>query len=163
MDAPNQAAGLLFEDDFIEPWANSQEGGRVSALHHRTRLGQGQGPRLCIVLAPAGFGKSKLTHILAKRLAKIYSEKMASNAPLPYLIPFGDYRRTTSFEGLLLQAQSKQGTALLTPEAFRYMVARRRALFILDGYDEMLEQQPETAKDNIAEFISKAGPEAESY
>lgn len=159
IDAPNSVDGLLFEQDFIEPWGATGSG-RVKALRHlANRWATGDLGRLCMLLAPAGYGKSKLTHILAKRLARRYEQNRASDnpPPIPYLIPFGQYRRTTSFGGLIAEAQNRHGNPLLTTEGFKYLVARGRALFILDGYDELLEQRPETARDNIADFIRSAG------
>jgi hypothetical protein len=158
-DAPNARAGLLFEDDFIAPDAVSQGTAKVEAMQHLVvNWSRGLSPRVGVILAPAGYGKSKLTHILAKRLAKVYSEKVTVGAPLPYLIPFGDYRGTNTFDGLISLAQAEHGTPLLTPGAFRFLVSRGRALLILDGYDEMLDKFPDKAKSNIGEFISKAGP-----
>ncbi|MGB4779285.1 NACHT domain-containing protein [Microbacterium sp.] len=158
-DAPNARAGLLFEEDFIAPDAVSQGAVKVQAMQHLVvNWSRGVSPRVGVILAPAGYGKSKLTHILAKRLAKVYSEKATPGAPLPYLIPFGDYRGTNTFDGLISLAQAEHGAPLLTPGAFRFLVSRGRALLILDGYDEMLDKFPHEAKSNIGEFISKAGP-----
>jgi hypothetical protein len=161
VDEPNSPDGLLFEDDFIQPWANGEGNGRVKAMTHLVNgWAEGQTPRLCMLLAPAGYGKSKLTHILAKRLARRYEQNLETEEqpPLPMLIPFGQYRRSTSFTGLVLSALDKHGNNLLTIDAFRLLIARGRVLFILDGYDEMIESQPDTARGNIAEFVFNAGP-----
>jgi hypothetical protein len=111
------------------------------------------------VLAPAGHGKSKITHVLAKRIALKYQQaEEAGRPPVPILIPFGQYRRSTSFAGLILEALNRFGNNRLTIEAFQYLISLRRVLFILDGYDEMVEANPETARENITIFVQHAGP-----
>ncbi len=153
---------LLSEGDFIDDqYAIAAGMGKFEALNHLyTGWALGTSPRLCIVIAPAGHGKSKITHILAKRLARHYTKSsVGARPPLPILIPFGQYRRgSVSFGGLLLEALNRFGASRLTIEAFQYLVALGRILFILDGYDEMVEADPEVARDNIAEFVRRAGP-----
>src|SRR2546423_12946175 len=159
----NSPGGLLYEDDFIEPWATATGFGNVSAIRHLvTGWARGNTPRLCMLLAPAGYGKSKLTHILAKRLARAYDDSQGDEPrpPIPMLIPFGQYRRSTAFSGLILSALDMYGNPLLTIDAFRFLVGRGRVLFILDGYDEMIESYPDTARGNIAEFIANSGPDS---
>ena len=160
-DKPNSPEGLLYEKDFIQPQALGRDIGSVSALTHLIGgWAQGESPRLCMLLAPAGYGKSKLTHMLAKRLARAYEQNRDAvrQFPLPFFIPFGQYRRSTSFTGLILSVLDQHGNSLLTVDAFRFLVGRGRVLFILDGYDELIESQPETARGNIAEFIANSGP-----
>lgn len=160
-DKPNSPEGLLYEKDFIQPQARGREIGSVLALNHLVgRWAHGESPRLCMLLAPAGYGKSKLTHMLAKRLAQAYEQNRDTEqqSPLPFFIPFGQYRRSTSFTGLILSVLDQHGNSLLTVDAFRFLVGRGRVLFILDGYDELIESQPETARANIAEFIANSGP-----
>lgn len=152
---------LLDESDWIPLEATVPNRGEVEAqgyLHNN--WAQGRSPRLCIVVAPAGHGKSKVTHILAKHLARRYSQaEYGHRPPLPVLIPFGRYRRgTSSFDGLVLQFMNEFGVGKLTAEAFRFLVEQGRILFILDGYDEMVEANPEVAAENIAEFVGHAGP-----
>ena len=152
---------LLSENDFIDDqYAVAPGMGKFHALSHLyTGWALGASPRLCIVIAPAGHGKSKITHILAKRLARHYLQsEIGARPPLPILIPFGHYRRSTSFSGLVLAALDRFGNNRLTVEGFRYLIEFGRILFILDGYDEMVEASPTIARDNIAEFVGKAGP-----
>ena len=153
---------LLSEANFIDDqYAITPGKGRFEALKHLYNgWALGTSPRLCIVIAPAGHGKSKITHILAKRLARHYAgSQLGARPPLPVLISFGQYRRgSTSFGGLVLEALGRFGNNLLTVEGFRYLIALRRILFILDGYDELVEASPDIARDNIADFVRKAGP-----
>ena len=153
---------LLSEGDFIDDqYAIAAGMGKFEALNHLyTGWALGTSPRMCIVIAPAGHGKSKVTHILAKRLARHYTQSnVGTRPPLPILIPFGQYRRgLTSFGGLVLEALNRFGAGRLTIEAFQYLIALGRILFILDGYDEMVEADPEVARDNIAQFVQRAGP-----
>jgi hypothetical protein len=157
-DSPN--ADLLNTGDFISQRAYVPGSGEVDAIHHLFNgWAEGATPRLCIVLAPAGHGKSKITHVLAKRIAVKYQQaEDAGRPPVPILIPFGQYRRSTSFAGLILEALNRFGNNRLTIEAFQYLISLRRVLFILDGYDEMVEANPDTARENITIFVQHAGP-----
>ena len=152
---------LLSEDDFVDQWASSPGNGRTKAIEYLfQQWAAGNSPRMCMLLAPAGHGKSKITHILAKRLARSYgSANPGERPPLPFLISFGTVRRATSFQGLILsKLDSGRGTNQLSLSAFQYLVSLGRVIFILDGYDEMVEAVPDTARDNISEFIANAGP-----
>jgi len=154
---------LLNDKDWIPLDAIVPLRGKVEAQRYlHTSWARGESPRLCIVIAPAGHGKSKVTHILARRLAENYrSAEYGHRPPLPILIPFGRYPRgTSSFDGLVLRFMDEFGVAKLTAEAFRYLVALGRILFILDGYDEMVEASPDVAAENIAEFVRQAGPKS---
>jgi uncharacterized protein YjbI with pentapeptide repeats len=154
-------AALLNDDVWIDQAAEVPGLGRVSAQHYLNQSwSQGKSPRLCVVIAPAGHGKSKVTHILARRLAQRYqSAKYGHRPPLPILIPFGNYPRGTSnFDGLILRFMDAFGVAKLRVEAFRYLISLGRVLFILDGYDEMVEANPGVAAENVAGFVREAGP-----
>ncbi len=155
---------LLNDKDWIRTQAAIVPGhGMVNAqLYLNNSWAQGSSPRLCIVIAPAGHGKSKITHILARRLAERYQvADYGHRPPLPILIPFGKYPRgTSSFDGLVLRFMDAFGVARLTAEAFRYLISLGRILFILDGYDEMVEASPDVAAENIAEFVRQAGPQS---
>ncbi|MEV4415559.1 NACHT domain-containing protein [Catellatospora sp. NPDC049609] len=160
--ASGRNAELLNSEDFVEPWAQVPGLGRTHAIRHLFNgWAKATTPRLCIVLAPAGHGKSKITHILAKRIAQHYAQgEDAVRPPLPILISFGQYRRSTSFAGLILEALDRFGNNRLTIEAFQFLISLGRVLFILDGYDEMVEASPDTARDNITNFVQQAGPES---
>lgn len=160
--ATGRNADLLNPDDFVEQWAQVPDVGRTQAIAHLFNgWAKGNTPRLCIVLAPAGHGKSKITHILAQRLARHYQlADGTSRPPLPILISFGQYRRSTSFAGLILEALDRFGNNRLTIEAFQFLISLGRVLFILDGYDEMVEANPDTARDNITNFVQQAGPDS---
>jgi len=155
---------LLSESDFVDQWAHVDGVGTVLALEYLfQQWGSGAAPRLCVALAPAGHGKSKVTHILAKRLARNYVLPHLDWAtkpppPVPILISFGEYRAFTSFTGIILSALNRFGSVRLTIEAFQNLISLRRVLFVLDGYDEMMESNPETASRNVTEFIQSAGP-----
>ena len=155
------AADWLREDDFIDQSALSPEG-KVDAIRYLYRQwALGDTPRLCLVLAPAGHGKSKITHILAKRIARYYldsfRDQQPSYPPVPILIPFGQLRTSTNFRGVILQSLETMGPPRVTIDAFQLLLRMGRVLFILDGYDEMLEAIPETARQNVAEFVQRAG------
>jgi hypothetical protein len=110
--------------------------------------------RLLAVLAPAGYGKTALTCELTHQLASDYLERsIGGREPFPFLIPFGEFRRLASFEGMILQALERQQVLAYTSNAFAYLIARGRAVLILDGFDELLEERPEDARQNLRELI----------
>jgi hypothetical protein len=159
-DPPMFEPTLLSDRDWIPLDATVPHRGKVPAQQYlHNNWARGESPRLCIVTAPAGHGKSKVTHILARRLAENYrTAPYGHRPPLPILIPFGKYPRgTSSFDGLVLRFMDTFGVAKLTAEAFRYLISLGRILFILDGYDEMVEASPDVAAENIAEFVRQAG------
>lgn len=155
-------AALLNDDVWIDQSAEVPRLGRVASAQQylNQSWSQGNSPRLCVVIAPAGHGKSKVTHILARRLAERYQlARDGHRPPIPILIPFGNYPRGTSnFDGLILRFMDAFGVAKLRVEAFRYLISLGRVLFILDGYDEMVEANPGVAAENIAGFVREAGP-----
>ncbi|SMC65800.1 pentapeptide repeat-containing protein [Kibdelosporangium aridum] len=167
-ESDNNSSQLLSTEDFVDQWANIEGSDRVYACDYLfTKWARGIAPRLCIVLAPAGYGKSKVTHVLASKMAanyeqssQLYGTTQTTRPPVPILIAFGEYRSYTSFAGLILQALNRHGRTRLTVEAFQYLISLGRAVFILDGYDEMMEADPDTARHNVAEFVQQAGPDS---
>jgi NACHT domain/Pentapeptide repeats (9 copies) len=156
----SEAARLLDDSDFVaQDCVRAADGKTVDAMPYLFESwANSGGPRFCILLGPAGHGKSKVTHILTKRLARAYRDSRPGfKPPLPFLISFGEYRRSTSFGGLVLSALNSYGQALLTVEAFQYLVNLGRVLFILDGFDEMVEASAEMARGNIRDFIQHSG------
>src|SRR5262245_38488231 len=56
IDEPNSPDGLLYEADFIEPAAIGEGTGKFPAMRHLfTGWARGGSPRLCMLLAPAGY------------------------------------------------------------------------------------------------------------
>ena len=110
--------------------------------------------RLLTVLAPAGYGKTVLTCALASRMADYYLDPPEDESPpFPYLIDFGEFRRLTSFESMILTSLESKGVHDYHSNAFAYLVARRRAVLMLDGFDELLEERPEEAQKNLRELV----------
>lgn len=109
---------------------------------------------LLVVLAPAGYGKTVLTRVIAERLADIHVTDSSTPAPpFPFLLPFGEFRRVASFESMILQALHHRGITDVKANAFAHLVQHQRCVLLLDGFDELLEERPEEAQKNLRELI----------
>lgn len=116
--------------------------------------------RLLVVLAPAGYGKTLLTYELSRRLGEAHlASEGPGRQPIPFLIPFGNFRRVADFEGMILSALSRRGISDFTAQAFAYLVSQRRVVLFLDGFDELLEERPNEAQKNLRELIETLGGE----
>jgi hypothetical protein len=114
--------------------------------------------KLLAVLAPAGYGKTSLTCEMTHQLATDYLDRKPDGPePFPFRVPFGEFRRLASFEGMILSALERAQITDYTSSAFAYLVAQRRAVLILDGFDELLEERPEEARQNLRELIETLG------
>lgn len=110
--------------------------------------------RLLVVLGPAGYGKTLLTYEVAKRLAEAHlASSKAPRRPLPFLVPFGKFRRQADFEGMILSSLQRRGITDYTARAFADLVSMNRVVLFLDGFDELLEERPSEAQKNLMEFI----------
>lgn len=112
-----------------------------------------------LILADAGRGKTWLTWSLAYDAAKMYldatSVPHAPKAPLPpipFLIPFSQYKRLTSFDGIILERLNSFGTLDIRAQGFKHLLGKGRIVLVLDGFDEMLELAPAHARENLLEI-----------
>jgi hypothetical protein len=112
---------------------------------------QNRRERLLVVLAPAGYGKTLLTRVFAHRLANAHLADPGN--PLPFLLPFAQFRRVAEFEGMILSAIQRKGITDFTAAAFAYLVQKQRCVLMLDGFDELLEERPDEAQKNLRELI----------
>lgn len=109
---------------------------------------------LLVVLAPAGYGKTLLTRVIAQRLAELHLRHDSSPAPpFPFLLPFGEFRRVASFESMILWALQNRGVHDVHSAAFAHLVQHQRCVLLLDGFDELLEERPDEAQKNLRELI----------
>lgn len=114
--------------------------------------------QLLVILAPAGYGKTLLSFELAKRLAAAHvASKSRPKKPVPFLVPFGEFRRVASFEGMILSSLERRRVTDVTSGAFAYLVGRQRVVLFLDGFDELLEEKPSEAQKNLRELIQTLG------
>jgi hypothetical protein len=111
------------------------------------------------VLADAGRGKTWLTWHLAYEAAQKYLAAVAAPQPattppppIPILIPFSQYKRLTSFDGIILERLNALGTLDIRAEGFQHLLSKGRVVLILDGFDEMLELAPAHARENLVEI-----------
>lgn len=119
----------------------------------------GPAAEVVFVLADAGRGKTWLTWSLAYEAAKNYIAAAASSQvpttpppPIPFLIPFSQYKRLTSFDGIILERLNAFGTLDVRAEGFKHLLSKGRVVLILDGFDEMLELAPAHARENLIEI-----------
>ena len=116
---------------------------------------------LLVVLAPAGYGKTVLTRVIASRLADAHmKDAHRPREPFPFLVPFGEFRRVASFESMIVTALHSRGVADVMAGAFAHLVQRRRCVLLLDGFDELLEERPEEARKNLRELLETLGPDS---
>ena len=117
---------------------------------------------LLMVLAQAGYGKTWLTKAFNYAAAMRYIDYPGHRItdqpgqplppPIPFLIPFGDYRKLASVEAIVRVRMEAVGVPEYTTAAFRYLVSKGRVLLILDGFDELLESSPYHARENLREI-----------
>ncbi len=119
---------------------------------------QDESRNLLAVLAPAGYGKTALTGEAACLLAERYMEREPNGSePFPLRINFGEYRLASDFEAMVLKALHRNNVVDVPANAFAYLVDKQRAVLILDGFDELLENRPDEAKQNLRELIETLG------
>ena len=155
-------ANLLDDDVWIDQAALVPNLGRVGSAQQylNQSWSQGESPRLCVVIAPgrprqeqghAHPGQAPSRALPASRL------RAAAAVADPHPV-WQHPRGTSNFDGLILRFMDAFGVVKLRAEAFRYLISLGRVLFILDGYDEMVEANPGVAAENIAGFVREAGP-----
>jgi RNA polymerase sigma factor (sigma-70 family) len=88
------------------------------------------------LLGDVGTGKSFLSKMIARRLAKHYLDKPLEN-PLPILIDLRNADRQFSLEGLILTHFARVGLSQVSFEVFQHVLAQGHIVLILDGFDEM--------------------------
>ncbi len=117
------------------------------------------GGSVIFILADAGRGKTWLSWSFAHDAAKTYLESSAGSQlpkmqlpPIPFLIPFAQYKRLASFDGIILERLNSFGTLDIRAEGFKHLLSKGRIVLILDGFDEMLELAPAHARENLREI-----------
>lgn len=132
----NQAAS-----HYLMRWMNSPEGG------------------LLVILGHAGYGKTCLSHELARRLAKSCLKEAAS--PVPFVLPLQKHRYVRRFEELVLTHLQDRGIHGFTSRAFAYLANHKRVLPILDGFDELAETGGlRVARETLKGLIEQLGDNA---
>ena len=163
----NEVAKSVCEDERVREEAEvfipqhvSRKGERLPYNSREFFFGEwlpSESQQLLAILAPAGYGKTVLSCALAEEMARSYldsdREQDGSRLPFPYLIDFGEFRRLSSFEAMILTSLQKKGITDYHSNAFAYLVAQQRVVLILDGFDELLEERPEEAQKNLRELI----------
>ncbi len=148
-----QAANGYVPQKVTDEFGESHE----DSLEYVQSFCQDRPARLLVILAPAGFGKTTLTQVLCRAASLRYIEAHVKGRvapPLPFLIPFGGYRRLTSFRGIIGERLETLRRGDYTSEALRFLLHEGRISLLLDGFDELLEFSPSRAQDNLQEILS---------
>ncbi|CAG8717940.1 10996_t:CDS:2, partial [Cetraspora pellucida] len=96
--------------------------------------------KVLMILGIGGTGKSTFSRYLARHLWKEYDQLSPSPSPIPLFIPLarlknGMFNNDDDFIELYLKEKCK-----LTPDKFN-VLRERKFVFILDGYDEIVERE----------------------
>jgi len=149
----------LYVPQLARASSNSHEDKANDSNQLVTSLLTGSGGKVIFILADAGRGKTWLTWSFAHDAAKRYLESTAEAGfpkgplpPIPFLIPFSQYKRLTSFDGIVLERLNSFGTLDIRAEGFNHLLSKGRIVLILDGFDEMLELAPAHARENLREI-----------
>jgi hypothetical protein len=94
-------------------------------------IARSSGPRLVVIEAPAGFGKTCTAFEVANRLAK------DDHRSLPLLAELSRNRGANIFR-YILQDELSRFFPVVSQQLARYQIARGRLVPILDGFDELL-------------------------
>lgn len=103
-----------------------------------------QGPRLIIVEAAAGFGKTST----AMELLKSYSDEKKNVRPF-YMELYKD-RQATVFRYLFLSQIHREFQVLMDDEIVNYNIEQGRIPLIIDGFDELLSEDLDRGNVNKA-------------
>ncbi len=97
---------------------------------------RGKGSRLWVLLGDYGTGKTAFTQRFAYELAKAH-ETDSSSVPAPLLINLRDYPNATTLKAVVDEHIDKTLGERGRGELILHLVARGRALLLLDSFDEM--------------------------
>jgi NACHT domain len=149
----------LYVPQRVKVVSNSHERNADDSNKEVSSLLTRDGSNLIFILADAGRGKTWLTWSFAQDAARKYIEEVSKSAmlrahlpPIPFLIPFSQYKRLTSFDGIILERLNSFGTLDIRAEGFKHLLTKGRIVLILDGFDEMLELAPAHARENLQEI-----------
>ena len=109
----------------------------------------GTAPRLYVVQAPAGYGKTAFAYELAFQVAKRHKE--APELPFPIFIPFAKYRRFGGVRDILRAEIEELKLYGVNSRALLQVIHDGHAVVLLDGFDELIaEVGAKSAKANLA-------------
>jgi hypothetical protein len=121
---------------FVEPLVTP-----ISFADVKARFVDGSGVdtsgEFVLLLGPAGFGKTVISHEIARRAADHHAAD--PERPVPILIAVESHREG-SWEDLLSAFARRVNAAWLTPSALQFLLSRHAAVLIIDGLDELAER-----------------------
>ena len=103
-------------------------------LVHGLLTEEGDHPRLALVLAPFGTGKTFLVRQLARRLETDWEV----GARVPIWIELRHLEKASSFEALLAAHLSRAGQRRIDHDQLRYLRREGRVVLLFDGFDELV-------------------------
>jgi hypothetical protein len=105
-----------------------------------------------LLLGPAGFGKTTITHYIAKTCAEKHLQD--SQRPVPIYITLEDFRSERKWDELLSAYSRSLNIPEITPAALKYFIDKERAFVIVDGLDELAERGGvSAATETLRQFV----------
>jgi hypothetical protein len=105
-----------------------------------------------LLLGPAGYGKTTITHFIAKTCAE--KHLLDSQRPVPIYITLEDFRSERKWDELLSSYSRSLNIPEITPAALKYFIDKERAFVIVDGLDELAERGGvSAATETLRQFV----------
>lgn len=114
---------------------------------------QDEGPKLIIIEAPAGFGKTCTSYEIIKRLSDC-----KKNSPLPFFTEFSRDRQARVFSHILIREVDRTFNSVRSDTVLEE-VKQGRIAIVLDGFDEILH---DNSSENSSENFEEAEPMLET-
>lgn len=124
----------------------------VPAMEFLTEWLEGDS-RWLTILGDYGVGKSWML----KRLLYLSLDKHKADPdlfPLPFFVPLQQFTKAFDYQNLILRTFQLHGMPGVPYEAFEYLAAQGRVLFLFDSFDEMAQHLGrDTIRENLKELL----------
>lgn len=146
-DTGDQQRRLRVSQPYSVPGTEQTGPDLLEALRHQLTNPLPKGKSIHIVTGPAGIGKSRLFEVLFADLHKSFMDYKARGGPaaprpfplIPEYLPLADSQTLRSLSAAYLQTDFVRP---LRVEVFQWMVTNGFAVWMLDGLDQVISQDP---------------------